>query len=75
MTWVIPRKDRNTIINTATWDEIVVVRHHIVFAMNGWKDGEGGDYLTLAFDDEGTAQQSFGYLCEAIKRGDRMVCL
>ncbi len=65
MTWVIHRASRNRILNTDTCEEILLSDSDIIFF-------KSGDSIRLPYENKINAKQAFGYLMDAIKRGDKL---
>ena len=66
MTWIIHRSQRDSIVNADAFQEICLFECEIVLSSSE-------KLLKLSFDTEVMAKQAFGYLMEAIKRGDQLV--
>jgi len=63
--WLIHKGKRDTIVNLEAWDEIHVQQCSIVFIRNE-------QLRIMEYNTEEEARQAFGYLMEALKRGDRL---
>lgn len=68
MTWIIPRGDRNQIINSNHYSKIHYLENKIVFVRDECLE-------TIFYENNAAAYQSFGYLMESIKRGDNLANL
>ena len=66
--WILHKGDRRRIIRSTAWDEINLSGDSIVYIKNKKTH-------KMKFDNELEATQAFGYLLEAIRRGDRLVHL
>jgi hypothetical protein len=68
MTWIIHRGNRKNIVNANDFHEIQLREDEIVLLKTD-------DTRCLSYDNAAEAAQAFGYLMEAIKRGERLVNL
>jgi len=66
MTWVLHKGHRDRIINIAAFDEVHQQQCSIILI-------RGECLRIMEYNDEKEAGQAFGYLMEAIKRGDHLV--
>ena len=69
MTWVIHKGYRKQTYNTNSCSQIFVDKENICL------EYIDGSLVPLAFESLEEATQAFGYLLEAIKRGDKLVHL
>lgn len=67
MTWIIHRGNRKEIVNTSTFESIDVLGKNIFLHC------QSGETATLDYESREDATKAFGYLLEAIKRGDHLV--
>ena len=67
MTWIIHRGNRNQILNVSAYDKIARVGRKIGLVKRDV------DLILLEYEGEEDAIQAFGYLMDAIKKGERLV--
>ena len=67
MTWIIHRGNRDQILNISMYDKIARVGRKIGLVKRDT------DLVLLEYEGDAEAIQAFGYLMDAIKKGERLV--
>ena len=66
MSWIIHKNQRKVIYNSNQCKSIIIKQHTIILDFSD-------ECVTLHYDSEQEAKQSFGYIIEAIRRDDKVV--
>lgn len=69
MTWIIHRSNRNKIYNTDVCRSISKENDKIILEI------DQGQNIVLNFENLDMATQSYGYILESIKRGDKLTSI